>query len=95
MFCPNCGSQIRDNIKFCPNCGTPQRSAPGQNQEINRAPEPQVEPQRKTAAGATWETWLERGAAVIAFATMVPFALGILGFILSIPLSIFMGGWYF
>lgn len=22
MFCPNCGNQIKDNIKFCPVCGT-------------------------------------------------------------------------
>ena len=21
MFCPNCGSQISNNVKFCPNCG--------------------------------------------------------------------------
>lgn len=28
MFCPNCGKQIKDNIKFCPECGAPTGKKP-------------------------------------------------------------------
>lgn len=29
MFCPNCGNQIKDNVKFCPKCGTSVRQPSG------------------------------------------------------------------
>jgi hypothetical protein len=22
MFCPNCGTEVKDQVRFCPNCGT-------------------------------------------------------------------------
>lgn len=28
MFCPNCGSQIKENVHFCPICGTPITAQP-------------------------------------------------------------------
>lgn len=28
MFCPNCGSQIKENAHFCPRCGTPITAQP-------------------------------------------------------------------
>ncbi|GHT83701.1 hypothetical protein FACS1894137_05530 [Spirochaetia bacterium] len=35
MFCPNCGSQVKDDAAFCGNCGTPaQATQPVQPQGI-------------------------------------------------------------
>jgi putative ABC transport system substrate-binding protein len=57
MFCPNCGSQIKDGNSFCPNCGAKIES---QNQQavyensvppIQNKPPIQNEPPKKSKAG--------------------------------------------
>ena len=71
-FCPNCGSQIADNVAFCPSCG----KAAGQPAAGAAAaqPAPQAPPAGgySTAAPAASAPLADNVAGMLAYFTIIP-----------------------
>jgi uncharacterized membrane protein len=73
-FCPNCGSQIADNVAFCPTCGKAVGQAnPAAPVAVAAEPPPQAPPVAANTAPAVAAAPLaENIAGMLAYFTIIP-----------------------
>jgi uncharacterized membrane protein len=72
-FCPNCGTQIADNVAFCPNCGKAVGQASAGAASAAPPPTPPPAPEAGyNAPAATAAPLAENVAGMLAYFTIIP-----------------------